>query len=371
MNINRHNYESFFLLYIDNELSVAERNALELFVQENTDLLEELQMFKQTIVATEKIMFKDKNNLLKPETVSVEVQEQLLLYIDGELDATQRKELELLLASDESTSTELHSLQKTKIVPDNNIVFADKKLLYRKEPSRVIPFDPIAIGWRRLAVAAIFIGFAIWGTAIYFNSGSKVVVNDTTANIGVKQTDVVKAKPALILPEDKTIPEEKIVAVTPEPIVNKKITKKTVVPSEDKQQQMPVAQKNNNLIVKQKIIDNNLPKPYFEENNNTTSNKNEPVNVIPQTQDINTNIIANSEIDKKVRPEETNNVYTASFTNNSNENKEDHFILSDDEPKKSKLTGLLRKAKRVLERNTNINTGGNTLKVANVEIAIQ
>ena len=366
MNINRHNYESFFLLYVDDELSVAERNALELFVQENTDLLEELQMFKQTIVPAEKIMFKGKDNLLKPETVSAEMQEQLLLYIDRELDATQSKELELLLASDESTSTELHSLQKTKIVPDNNIVFADKKLLYRKEPSRVIPFE-----WRRLAVAAIFIGFAIWGTAIYFNSGSKVVVNDTTANIGVKQTDVVKAKPALILPEDKTIPEEKIVAVTPEPIVNKKITKKTVVPSEDKQQQLPVAQKNNDLVVKQKIIDNNLPKPYFEENNNTTSNKNEPANVIPQTQDINTNIIANSAIDKKVRPEETNNVYTASFTNNSDENKEDRFILSNDEPKKSKLTGLLRKAKRVLERNTNINTGGNTLKVANVEIAIQ
>jgi len=220
-------------------------------------------------------------------------------------------------------------------------------------------------------VAAIFIGFAIWGTAIYFNSRGKAVFNESATNAGLKQPDAVKANPTVMIPVEKTKPAERFVAITPEPIINKKIIQKIVVPSVDKQQQMPVAQKNNSLALKQKIIDNNLPKPYFEENNNTTSNKNESANVIPQTQDINTNIIANSAIDKKVRPEETNNVYTASFINNNDENKEDRFILSDDEPKKSKLTGLLRKAKRVLERNTNINTGGNTLKVANVEIAIQ
>ena len=61
-------------------------------------------MLKQTIVPTEKIMFKGKSNLLKPETVSMETQEQLLLYIDNELDAAQNKELELVLASDETAA---------------------------------------------------------------------------------------------------------------------------------------------------------------------------------------------------------------------------------------------------------------------------
>jgi anti-sigma factor RsiW len=375
MNINRNNYESFFLLYVDNELSAQERNALELFVQENADLREELQMLKQTIVPAEKVIFMGKNSLLKPEAVSAVLEEQLLLYIDKELDAKQSKEVELVLASDKSAATELQLLQQTKIVADTNIIFADKQLLYRKELARVIPFDPIAIGWRRLAVAAVFIGFAIWGTAIYLNSGSKPVVNHTAANTDVKQPDAVKGKQVTIPVTEKTEPAETIVAVTSEPVINKKVTQKTMVaPLVDKQQQAPAVQKNNDVAAQQKIISNNsnnLPKPYFEENKNTTSNKNETTNVIPQTQDINTNIIANSEIDKKARPEEPNNIYTASFTNNSDENKEDRFILSDDEPKKSKLTGLLRKAKRVLERNTNINNGGNTLKVANVEIAIQ
>jgi hypothetical protein len=67
MNINRHNYESFLLLYIDNELCAADRNAIELFVQDNADIKQELYMLQQSIVQPDIITFKAKNNLLKPE----------------------------------------------------------------------------------------------------------------------------------------------------------------------------------------------------------------------------------------------------------------------------------------------------------------
>ena len=48
-NINRYNYETYFLLYADNELSAIEKNSVDEFVLSNPDLGEELGMLLQTI----------------------------------------------------------------------------------------------------------------------------------------------------------------------------------------------------------------------------------------------------------------------------------------------------------------------------------
>ncbi len=369
MNINRHNYESFFLLYVDNELSARERNAVELFVQENADLKKELHMLQQSIVQADTVVFNGKHNLLKPEIISAALEEQLLLYIDKELNAKQQKELQLVLAANEGAAAELRLLQQTKVASDNDIIFADKQLLYRKEPARIIAF-----GWRRIAVAAVIIGFSIWCTALYFNSTTKITDNQTAANIDAQKANAAKDKPVTANAAEKTLAPETVVASTIGPVINEKSIQKTVKPSVDVQQKTPVTEKSNELATQQKINSNNLPKPYFEENNNEPGNKNNPANVLPQTQDISKNIVVNLDNEKKGHAEETNqaNVYTTAFTDRSNENKDVGFALSDDEPKKSKLTGLLRKAKRLLDRNTQMKTGdNNNLKVANVEIVLQ
>src|ERR1043165_450552 len=98
MNINRHNYEEFFLLYVDNELSAADRNAVEIFVQNNTDLKEELSMLQQTVFDADTIFFDNKSSLLKEDITAL--QENLLLYIDDELKPADKLNTEKLIQTD-------------------------------------------------------------------------------------------------------------------------------------------------------------------------------------------------------------------------------------------------------------------------------
>ena len=92
MNINRHNYETIFLMYIDNELSDAEKNEVLLFLQQNPDLSKEFKLLQDTIVKPTSIVFDDKIFLIKKE-ISIELQESLLLLLDNEIDSDEKEKI--------------------------------------------------------------------------------------------------------------------------------------------------------------------------------------------------------------------------------------------------------------------------------------
>src|SRR5689334_13460877 len=99
MTINRHNYEEFFILYLDNELSSGDRRQVELFAQQHPDLGEELQMLQQTRLDIDtSIVFEGKEMLMKSSTPgsinSDNYEEYLVQYIDDELNAEQKAAVE-------------------------------------------------------------------------------------------------------------------------------------------------------------------------------------------------------------------------------------------------------------------------------------
>ena len=60
MKINIQNYETYFLLYIDNELPVVEKREVERFIKEHPALANELNTLKQTVSAADLILFEEK-----------------------------------------------------------------------------------------------------------------------------------------------------------------------------------------------------------------------------------------------------------------------------------------------------------------------
>jgi hypothetical protein len=168
MNIDQHNYEEFFLLYLDGELTPAENRAVEAFIVMHPHLAAELDMLKQTLLlAGETVVFSDKATLYKPVPATEDhYEEQLLDYIDDELSASAKEAIEKLVSENAAAHSSLSLLQQTKLNAAETVVFPYKDSLYRSI-GRKRPV--IYLRWQRVAVAAVVIGF---GLILWFIPGS-------------------------------------------------------------------------------------------------------------------------------------------------------------------------------------------------------
>jgi hypothetical protein len=191
MNINRYNYEEFFLLYVDNELTKAERLEVEAFVDANPDLREELNILNQLKLKPETgIRFNGKELLMKLETDggminATNYEEFFVLYVDGELTVAERREVENFAANNPALQLELNLLLQTKIEPEHAIVFPDKSLLYKQpETDR----KPVFILWKRVIAVAAMLLVAL---GIFWIS-NRPTGNEVAGRVDKKQVDKVK-----------------------------------------------------------------------------------------------------------------------------------------------------------------------------------
>ncbi|MBX9891128.1 MAG: hypothetical protein K2Y12_02275 [Chitinophagaceae bacterium] len=160
MNINRDNYESWFLLYIDTELSAEEMQEVEAFAATHPDLKAELDLLLDTRLIDDTPVVFDKSSLLRSEYAAINsgnCEEQFLLYVDDELDTRDKAAVETFVLQHPEKQDAFTLLKQTKLQPEQ-ISFPDKASLYREEKT-VRPV--IYMQWRRIAVAAALIGMAV------------------------------------------------------------------------------------------------------------------------------------------------------------------------------------------------------------------
>ena len=183
MNINRNNYEEFYLLYVDGELSAQDRLAVEQFMEDNPDTAHELIMLNQTKLDADPVIFSDKSSLYKIASDELNLsnyEERFLLYADDELNVQQKKETELFVLQHPQLQEEFTVLMQTRLT-DETIAFPDKASLYRKEENPVIYFN-----WKRIGIAAALIGFLFLVWTII------PVKDKTTQQIASAKTEVSK-----------------------------------------------------------------------------------------------------------------------------------------------------------------------------------
>lgn len=198
MEINLHNYETYFLLWIDNELSIEETRAVAHFVEKHPELLEELNLLKETkIIDAESIVFKGKAGLLKSTEKDITInnfEEYFLLFIDDELSQTEHKKVAQFLVENPSAKASMQLLKQTKL-PQEEWVFTQKNELYRAESTNK---RVIFLWWKKLAIAAIFIGCIVMAWMLLPNRRD-TINNNNVVNSNVPNPEKIKSKESAAL----------------------------------------------------------------------------------------------------------------------------------------------------------------------------
>lgn len=152
------NYEEYFILFMDNELSEQEKEMVMAFIDSHPELRSELDMLLSTKMPLDAVTI-DKTSLLSDSMMLNTIDEELLLYLDRELSPQQEAAMINRLQQDAVLQLQWEQLQQTKLDPQEQIVFLARESLYRHTERRILT------GWWRIA-AIIFLllfgGISYW-----------------------------------------------------------------------------------------------------------------------------------------------------------------------------------------------------------------
>ena len=377
MNINLHNYETFFLMYVDNELLAAEREMVEAFVGMYPYLREELELLQDTVLQMEDDMIIDKTSLLK----SAAVEEWMLLHVDNELTGDAKDKLLQLIQSNESLQKDWKLLQQAKLDSQEVCVFEDKALLYRKEKSKLIRFAYVR--WAA-AAALIAAGFFVGVNMLNKPKGAEIAVQPTLPKTTADNANDKASAKELVGTEK----DDKYNAGQTVPNKNETINQATDISNQQKQlvsskEEAPF--KNN-----KKSAISEEPTPQQMEYASFEKNKNK----LPDNKAIVRNTVGGNEsllntgtqdltINLKEKPEqrtglktvintskEGNTMVMASLNTNTDDNNDHIFLMDEDDVNRSKAGTFFKRLKRTVARTAGVKPGS-SLKIAGLEFAVK
>lgn len=380
MRINRDNYEEYFLLYADNELSGVDKNAVESFLLQNPDLAVEMEMLlKLRLRADENVYYEGKELLHHKEIAdtsfinSDNYSEYLLSYTDNELNFEEKKALEDFLSRNPQAKQELEILEMAKLEADPSIVFEEKSILYKttRVPSRwVIP------NWTKVAVAAavILVAGFLW---IMFSKDELPASNQELSQKSVSGKKDNNSSGGVTNSESSRIGNN---------TTKKKEETQMTGEFKDEETKSPVQiaalgnskQKNEN----RKQVNTTEPKAKTNNIEQSTlatkvESKTRPIEEVPKVvvsdkptlTDQSTIVIASDINDRSTLSADVKTDYASEALLRENLTMEPG-PGEETQQKKGMFRGLIRKANRVFNKVTNPEPGRPVVRVANFELAL-
>lgn len=158
MNINRSNYEIYFLDYLDGNLPDDQIDDFLDFLHANPDLHQELKKVSAlNRMEPPATIFPTKSKLMKNElTGSSNFDYKAVALLENDLSGGDEKSFVREISNDEEKENDFDLFLKTKLQPDKTILFKDKQALYRKSNSKLI------LLWGSRVAAALVLLFAVW-----------------------------------------------------------------------------------------------------------------------------------------------------------------------------------------------------------------
>ncbi len=388
MNINKNNYEEFFLCYADGELSAADRLAVEKFVAQNPDLEQEFSLTLASVFPAEDIHFTDTAFLLKSSAASENMQEDMLLHLDGELESEKASNIEEAITKEPLLAKEWFLLSQTKLDAEP-VIFEDKVSLYRYEKVRAIP-----VYFWKIAAAAVMAGiFTLGGYKMLHQNPverNSIVVNQEKQNAELPaNTKILSEKKSAKTPENASVPTHNAAATlvkkqnsitnSASPLQQNKFdniggssnNKNAIAQTQNKNSSVSkTAPASDKTLAKNGVTENNsLPALLELDNKISKINTSVPSKEVALVKD---DLLPRKEIiDIDLSPRKPNpKVIAAAFKEEEdNSNVTRIFYFDTKDLKNTKAGAIFKKIGNVISKKNNIGKN-KSLKIANLEISL-
>lgn len=157
MKITRENYEPFFLDYLEGNLDEQLIDEFLEFLQQNPDLKSELQGFEKISLPEELSAFPGKEKLYRHNLDQPEIFENHAIgMMEGDLTTAEAEDFMEYIGSHTQAAGEYEQFRRTRLIPDESVIFAQKDKLYRQPSIRPMIFMAMRVA------AVLLVAVTIW-----------------------------------------------------------------------------------------------------------------------------------------------------------------------------------------------------------------